>query len=1158
MVSLKGEWNMNYKSFLNQSIITDPGILKIQYESLPQDPDQLLEVARGLIIHGDLGRLYGISIGRLKAKEERLRTVPQMLEKLLELDGGPLSFVRPPKLRLVGLCRDHAVLFVSFLRHRGYPARVRSGFASYFQSEIPYEDHWLAEYYHPQKKRWVRVDVQLDEIQKEHFRITFPTSDMPGDSGYILGGEAWFQCRSGLKQPEEFGYNKNWKGWHSVKGNLLHDFNSLLGMELLPWDLWTELSLKKYGDLSRGEKDLLDEMAELTVRADCSRKELSSVCRRLPGQYMEAIQSKLRLLGIGIKSELSDPDFLEPKLSLLSVQDGNQAPLPFHENKPILELKGCRQNNLKNIDVCIPREKLTVITGVSGSGKSSLAFDTIYAEGRRRYLGTMSNSAQMQEMIDKPDFDSIQGLTPTIAIEQKKGSLNPRSTVGTLTGISDQLRMLFVSIGTPYCPYCKIPVKKDSKNKNRCPECGHLFEKLTESAFNANTHAGACHECNGLGVLYQTDPDRIVLDENRSVLDGATSYFGKLRGKKPTGNWMTGELFAIAVDQGIDLEVPWRDLPEDFKHALFYGTGEKIYKYQYNSGGRNTEIRRPAAGVIAHINRLFREAKAEDNPQAGYMRQIPCPVCNGELLGIEARYTTISGYRFPELSKLPVKRLLDWIFTLGNCLSEEEKERAKEILGEIHIKLLQLIKVGLAYLTLCRTAPTLSGGELQRVRLSSQLLNDLTGLTYILDEPSIGLHKRDHHLMIDMLKSLRDKGNTVIVVEHDRDTMLNADYLIDMGPGAGVYGGEVVAAGTLDQIEKNPLSVTGQFLRKGSGENKTSPQIPREWLVIENCTENNLKNVTARIPLHVMCCLTGVSGSGKSSLIFGSLIPALMKGLEWGREAFSVSPSLTGYETINGICMMDQNPIGKSSRSTPATYMGVWDFIRGLYAKQPKAIEYGFEESHFSFNSKDGQCPVCQGLGQIKIAFQYMADHSVTCCECRGHRYREQILEVMYQGKSIGDVLNMDISQALSFFSNIPEIEKKLAVMDEVGLSYLKMGQNTSALSGGESQRLKLAKELSTKQKTHMLYILDEPSTGLHFQDIERLLKIFKKLTADGHTLLIIEHNTEIIKAADWIIDMGPDGGEGGGQIIAEGTPGEIRENPESITGRYLDGGDVL
>ncbi|MGC6174753.1 excinuclease ABC subunit UvrA [Lacrimispora sp. 38-1] len=1146
---------MDSISFLKQSIITDPGSLKHYYEVLPKEASQLLATVRGLIIHGDLGGLYGITFGRNQAKEELLRTVPQMLEKLLEIDPGPLSCIRPPKRRLVGMCRDYALLFVSFLRHKGYPARVRSGFAGYFQSEMPYEDHWLAEYYYAEEQRWVRVDVQLDEIQRKYYGIPFDVQDMPSDAGYILGGEAWLQCRSGVKHPEEFGYNKNWKGWHSVKGNLLHDFNSLLGMELLPWDLWTELSLKKYGDLSRQEKELLDEMAELTVRADCSGKELSSLCQRLPGQYMEAIQSKLRLSKIGKQEGVSDPDLLEPKLSLLSFDKNEQIPLSLKKNEPFLEIKGCRQNNLKNIHISIPREKLTVITGVSGSGKSSLAFDTIYAEGRRRYLGTMSNAAQMQEMIEKPDFDSIQGLTPTIAIEQKKGSLNPRSTVGTLTGISDQLRMLFVSIGTPYCPYCRVPVKKDSKNKNRCPSCGQLFEKLTVSSFNANTHAGACHECNGLGVLYQADPDRIVEDENLSVLDGATSYFGKLRGKKPTGNWMTGELFAIAADQGIDLEIPWKDLPGEFKHALFYGTGEKIYRYSYNSGGRNTEIRRPAAGVLAHINRLFREARTENNPQIQYMRKIPCPVCNGELLCIEARYTTILGYRFPELSKLPANRLLDFISTLENCLPEQKKERAAEVLREIRIRILYLIKVGLPYLTPGRTAPTLSGGELQRVRLSGQLLNELTGLTYILDEPSIGLHKRDHHLMIDTLKSLRDKGNTVIVVEHDRDTMLSADYLIDMGPGAGVYGGEVVAAGRVDQIEKNPLSVTGRFLREGGGKRITSPKTPREWLVIKNCTGNNLKHVTAHIPLHVMCCLTGVSGSGKSSLIFGSLIPALQKAFRCRGKAFPISQSLTGYENISGISMMDQSPIGKSSRSTPATYMGVWDSIRALYAKLPEAAEYEIEESHFSFNSKDGQCPHCQGLGQIKIAFQYMADHYVTCPECKGSRYQERILEVLYQGKSIGDVLNMDISQAIPFFSNIPEIEEKLAVLDEVGLSYLKLGQNTVSLSGGESQRLKLARELGTKQKKHMLYVLDEPSTGLHFQDIERLLKIFNRLTAKGHSLLIIEHNMEIIKSADWIIDMGPEGGEKGGQIIAEGTPEEIRKSTDSITGQYLDGG---
>lgn len=1143
---------MKLSSFIKQSIMTNPHQYKSRYEPLPSSPTELLRTVQGLVIHGDQGKLYGVSFSKRQLEEELLRNVPQMLDRLFQIDESPLNTIRLPNLRLIGMCRDYALLLVSFLRHQGIPARLRVGFANYFKSELMYEDHWLIEYYSMEEKRWIRMDAQLDEIQKTHYRIAFNTEDMPADAGYLLGGQAWMLCRSGEQHPEDFGYNKNWKGWHSVKGNLLHDFNSLLGLELLPWDLWTELSTKKYSDLNKSEKNLLDEMAEITVNPDVSEKELLNVLSQLPAAYMESIQSKLRMLGVQEQTEITDPDTLEPKFFIQSVPKTGNAVLPAKQPNDVLMLTGCRQNNLKNIDVSIPKNKLTVITGVSGSGKSSLAFDTIYAEGKRRYLDHMSNAAKMQEFIEKPDFDGIQGLTPTIAIEQKKGSQNPRSTVGTLTGIMDQLRMLFVSIGKPYCPYCGVPVKKDSKNKNRCPVCGNLFQALTVSVFNANTHTGACHVCSGLGFQYKVNPASIVVNENLSVLEGATSYFGKLRGKKPTGNWMVGELYAIAADRNIDLDTPWKELPEDFKNALLYGTGDKVYRFQYNSGGRDTEINRPAAGAVAHIQRLFRESKSEDNPWKQYMYEIPCPVCHGELLCPEARYTTMMGYRLPELAKMPIVRLREWIYSLQGLLSDNQRNKAGEVLQEVQIRIDNLLQVGLPYVTLNRTAPTLSGGELQRVRLSSHLGSDLIGLTYILDEPSIGLHPRDHHRMIDTMKHLRDKGNTVIVVEHDRDTMLEADYIIDIGPGAGVHGGEVVSAGTVEEVKENSLSATGRYLKGEYEWNLSNNRVPHEWLILKGCTGNNLKHIDAYFPLHVMCCITGVSGSGKSSLVFGTLIPALEEAIKNQRNYKKSYQTFEGYETINAFVQMDQSPIGKSSRSTPATYIGIFDMIRARYAKQPKALECGMSESHFSFHSKDGQCPACEGQGQIKIVFQYMADHYVTCTECKGSRYQESVLEVLYKGKNIAEVLQMDIAQAVSFFADVPEVRTKLQLMEEVGLSYLKLGQSIATLSGGEAQRLKLAKELGGKQKKHMVYILDEPTTGLHFQDIEKLLLIFRKLTDAGHTLYIIEHNTDIIRASDWMIDIGPEGGTGGGKIVASGPPEEIKKNTASITGRYL------
>ena len=1148
-------YEQNNDFFTKQSIITDPKQFASELDALPDHPAELLSIVQGLVIHGALGELYGVNFSKRQSNEELLRTVPQMLGAILKLDGRPLTESRPSKQRMVGMCRDYSLLLVSFLRHKKIPARVRVGFANYFESDLMFEDHWVVEYYDAGQGRWVRMDTQLDEIQKQHYHITFDTLDISNNFNYLLAGQAWIKSRLGENHPEDFGYNKNWKGWHSIKGNLLHDFNSLQGIELLPWDLWTEISTKKFSELDRNEKQLLDEMAELTVNPMVSINDLRNLVHRLPEEYMQSIHSKLVVFGVSGTSAMIAPDSLEEeKYEMKSNACIHKAlvPEPGQAGQSQIILKGGRQNNLKDVNVSIPKNKLTVITGVSGSGKSSLAFDTICAEGRRRYLDNLSGAAKLQEQLERPEFDSLQGLTPTIAIEQKKGSQNPRSTVGTLTGVLDYIRMLYVAIGIAHCPYCGKRLTKPSRNKNQCPDCGLLFPALSTSSFNPNTHIGSCHECNGLGYLYEIDPDAIVINEKLSVLDGATHWWGKLRGKQPTGNWWVGELYALAECMKVDLNLPWCKLPEDFKHAILYGTGDKIYHYTYNSRGRETVISRPAAGALTHILRLFRESKADNNAYRQYMKEIPCPVCNQELLCSEARYTTVLGWRLPELTKMPIEQLCSWIAGLHDSLSAFDKDNIRDILPEIETRLVNLMQVGLSYLTLNRAAPTLSGGELQRVRLSGQLGTDLVGLTYILDEPSIGLHPRDHRLMIETMKRLRDKGNTVIVVEHDKETMLAADYIVDVGPGAGIHGGQIVATGSMDDIICNPASITGKYLRDGNLQLMSEAPEPVQWLTLSGCTGNNLKNITVRFPLHTMCCISGISGSGKSTLVFETLIPALEEALIHKRLIYRNFHQLEGFEEIEGLITMDQAPIGKSTRSIPATYIGVFDDIRKTFAVQEDAQELGLDEKYFSFNSDEGQCPTCEGLGQVKIELQYMADHWAICPDCKGKRYKKQVLEVTYKDKTIADILEMDVSQATEFFKNEPKISNKLSVLNEVGLSYIKLGQSTTTFSGGEAQRLKLAMELSGKLKKHMLYILDEPTTGLHFQDIEKLIEIFKKLVGAGHTVLIIEHNTDIIRAADWVIDMGPEGGDHGGTVVAAGTPERLRSDSDSITGKFI------
>lgn len=932
-----------------------------------------------------------------------------------------------------------------------------------------------------------------------------------------------------------------------------------------------------------------------------------------------------------------------------------------------IEIKGARVNNLKNINVKIPRDKLVVVTGLSGSGKSSLAFDTIYAEGQRRYVESLSSYArQFLGIMEKPNVDYIEGLSPAISIDQKTTSKNPRSTVGTVTEIYDYLRLMYARIGIPHCPKCGKEIKQQSidqiidaimalgegtkiqvlapvvrgkkgeytklleeakkdgfvrvrvdgttydlsedeiqisktkkhnieivvdrivvresarnrisdsvetalKHANKlvlidiidgkeilfsqnysCPDCNISIEDLSPRLFSFNNPFGACPTCSGLGVLLKMDEDLIVPDKNISLLDGGLKGMGWNQSKE--NNMGVMYLKALGEHYHVDVSKPIKDLPRDFMEKVLYGTGdEKIdFRYESSTGVRNFTA--PFEGVMNTMERRYRETSSNGMREfyEMYMTESHCYECNGARLNKSALSVTVGGKNIYELTSMSVTEIKKFIEKIK--LTEKEKIIAQQIVKELNARLQFLIDVGLEYLTLSRNAGTLSGGEAQRIRLATQIGSGLMGVLYILDEPSIGLHQRDNEKLIATLKKLRDLGNTLIVVEHDEDTMYAADHIIDIGPGAGVHGGNVVAEGTAEELKKNPNSITGKYL---SGELKIPVPAKRrkgnkKYLEVIGAAENNLKNINVKIPLGKMVAITGVSGSGKSSLINGVLYKKLANDLNRANLKQGKYKEIKGIENLDKVIAIDQSPIGRTPRSNPATYIGVFDLIRDLFAETNEAKMRGYSKGRFSFNVAGGRCESCEGEGIVKIEMHFLSDVYVPCDVCGGKRYNRETLEVKYKGKNIYDVLNMTVEEALDFFTNVPKIKNKIQTLYDVGLGYIKLGQSSTTLSGGEAQRVKLANELCKKSTGKTMYILDEPTTGLHIADIHKLIEILDRLVDAGNSMLIIEHNLDIIKIADHIIDLGPEGGVNGGQIIAQGTPEEVAKVEGSYTGKFL------
>ncbi len=956
-----------------------------------------------------------------------------------------------------------------------------------------------------------------------------------------------------------------------------------------------------------------------------------------------------------------------------------------HERK-VIAVRGAREHNLKNVDLEVPRDQLIVFTGLSGSGKSSLAFDTIYAEGQRRYVESLSAYArQFLEMMQKPDVDQIEGLSPAISIEQKTTSRNPRSTVGTVTEIYDYMRLLFARVGVPYSPATGLPIesqtisqmvdrvleleegtrlyllapivrgrkgefKKDlaalmkqgfqrvklngafyeipdapkldkkfkhdidvvvdrivvrpdmatrlaesfeaalglsdglavaeyadkplakkkgggaNKSKNEtherlvfsanfaCPVSGFTIDEIEPRLFSFNAPAGACPQCDGLGTELKFEADRVVPDPSMSLRQGAIAPWAKTGSTSP---YYEQTLQAIAKAYKVRMTTPWELLPEDVQEAILFGTSEKEITFIYEDGVRKFKTKKSFEGVIGNIERRWRETDSNwvRDDLARYQGNHPCATCTGYRLKPQALAVKLGELHIGQVGTLSIKAANEWFATLPKSLSKKQMTIAGRILKEIRERLQFLNDVGLDYLTLSRASGTLSGGESQRIRLASQIGSGLTGVLYVLDEPSIGLHQRDNARLLETLKHLRDLGNTVIVVEHDEDAVLSADYVVDIGPGAGIHGGEVVAQGTPDDIMAAPDSLTGQYLTGVKQiplpKTRRAPDKTRQ-ISVSGARENNLKNISAQIPLGLLTCVTGVSGGGKSTFLIDTVYRGVARKLNNARTVPGQHDKLDGLQHLDKVIDIDQSPIGRTPRSNPATYTGAFTPIRDWFSGLPEAKARGYAPGRFSFNVKGGRCEACQGDGVIKIEMHFLPDVYVTCDQCRGKRYNRETLEVKFKDKSIADVLDMTVEEGADFFKAVPSIRDKLITLHRVGLGYIKIGQQATTLSGGEAQRIKLAKELAKRATGRTLYILDEPTTGLHFHDVAKLLEVLHELVAGGNTVVVIEHNLEVIKTADWLIDLGPEGGDGGGEIVAIGTPEDVAASSRSYTGAYL------
>jgi len=1300
--------------YRQQSPITDPGEYAGYFDDLPGDFVELFGVLNGVMLHYRSAQSLKLPLTRAQRREQRLHTVRRRLAAFEKINPDSLTSPRPIKDQQIGWCSDFAIMLTSILRHQGYPARMRVGFENYFDEINMYGDHWITEFWDPIQSRWRLIDAdvgaavldleQFEKTVKYKVRNGLDFTDLRPGIDFLLVGPVWQQARAGQVKVDRYRANNVWTGWPLLRGNLLHDFQALNGLEMSLFDYLDELHQKPQAQLTAADYAVLDQVAETILRPEENFEAIRKLFEEMP--RTKVIRSHLRMIGVlgdqpvQVTEQILDSDMqrllrmgiieggAESGLDPSPVQERlapgvrpSQVPQEKQNGQAGIFVQGARKNNLKDIDVHIPRNKLVVVTGVSGSGKSSLAFDTIYAEGQRRYIESLSSMArQFTKQMEKPEVDKVVGLNPAIAIEQHTFSPSSLSTVGSITDIINYLRVLFARVGAMHCPQCgrdvtahtpqeitkrlaalpqgtgfsllapvnrfgrlslaqifedalklgyqvvrvngvlvdlggkdavpelsgtfdaeiltaklSVPVERDPETANAffglcldkvqacselgtgvivvlledeelrlntdrvCPYCEIHLPKLEPRLLNHNTVFGMCHLCDGLGVQLEVDPEKIISNPEKSLMEDASQFHFYRNLRKSTSTWWKGRIHSIADYFNADLELPWKELPEEFRRAILFGTEGKKIKIDFGTedGSLAVQSERALDGAVHHINRLYRQTKSENSRRyyRQFMKQEPCPECQGECLKKEARFVTLGRKRFPEVTPNSIGDLYTWIRSLRPQLNERQLQIGGELLDEIEQRLRFICEVGLSYLSLERPAPTLSGGEAQRIRLAGQIGSELMGVLYVLDEPSIGLHSKDQAALLNLLKHLRDIGNTVLMVEHDRDAMLAADWLIDMGPGAGMLGGKVVAAGTPQEVMAVPGSITGRYLSGGlmiEVPDQAHLRQANGWLKIRGAELHNLKQLDVEFPLEVFSAITGVSGSGKSSLVINTLAPALEVVLNHAKTVPGPYQGLEGVEQLDRVIHITQAPIGRNPRSNPGTYVKVLDEVRKLLAGTEMAQARKFSASHFSFNSKGGRCDACEGYGANKIKMVFMADVWAKCTVCDGKRFIPQVLEVQYRGRNIADIMEMDVHEAFNFFRDHSRIREILQTLLDVGLGYLKLGQNATSLSGGEAQRIKLAKELSRPQRGKTLYILDEPTTGLHFADIQKLLDILHTLVDAGNTVMVIEHNLDVIKTADWIIDLGPEGGDAGGYIVAQGTPGQVASNEQSYTGVAL------